>query len=155
MEMKYKVAGQFENMYPVTLGDNVRLNDGKTLEEWKQDVNDIENFVKDSSTKEVWNGSEVMDANTTINISSILSECKNGWILVFKYASSNANYSYHYVPKIHTSIATPNSSVKFLTSQSNTLLVKSLYFTDTTIRGFKTNNSGGNEAVVLIKVFSY
>lgn len=154
MQMNYKTAGQYENMYPITLGDNVRLNDGKTLEEWKTSLDDINNTIKDSIT-ELWSGSEVMEADKIITIPKSLAETKNGWILVFKYASSNANYSYHYVPKIHTSIATSNSSVKFLTSQSNTLLVKSLYFTNTTIKGFSTNNSGGNEAIVLIKVFSY
>ena len=154
MQMNYKIAGQFEHLYPITLGDNVKLNSGKTLEEWKQEIDDLSNLMQDSIT-EVWSGSEVMEAEKTITIPKSLSDCKNGWILVFKYASSNANYSYHYVPKIHTSIASANASTKFVTSQSQTLLVKSLYFTDTTIRGFSTNNSGGNEAIVLIKVFSH
>lgn len=103
MQMNYKKSGQFEKLYPITLGDNVKLNNGQTLEEWKKQADDLLNNVEDTGYNVLWEGSEVMakKADGTaqeITISKNLSECNNGWILVFKDAGANSNYSYHYVP---------------------------------------------------------
>ena len=161
MQMNYKKSGQFEKLYPITLGDNVKLNNGQTLEQWKKQADDLLNSVEDTGYNVVWEGSEVMGKNTDgtaaqITISKKLSECNNGWILVFKDAGANSNYSYHYVPKYHTSILGDSTGMKFIMGASgNAVCSKFIFIGDTTIKGHTVNGTNGNDVIVLCKVLSY
>lgn len=156
MQMKYKVAGQFEYMYPKTLGDNVNLNNGQTLEQWKKQIDDIYNDKEDSDFNEVWSGSEILGGGSEITILKPLKECKNGWILVFKEPSgASGNVNYCYVPRAQPDLY-PTFGIKFLVGVKNEgVRSKFLYITNTTIKGHTSNGAGGNEDTVLVKVISY
>ena len=161
MQMNYKKSGQFEKLYPITLGDNVKLNNGQTLEQWKKQVDDLLNNVEDTGYNVLWEGSEVMARNTDgtakeITISKKLSECNNGWILVFKDAGANSNYSYHYIPKYHTVNLGTSAGMKFIMGASgNAYISKFVFIGDTTIKGHTVNGTNGNDVVVLCQVLSY
>ena len=161
MQMNYKKSGQFEKLYPITLGDNVKLNNGQTLEQWKKQVDDLLNNVEDTGYNVLWEGSEVMAKNTDgtskeITISKKLSECNNGWILVFKDVGANSNYSYHYIPKYHTTILGASEGMKFIMGGSNNAFYsKYLFVGDNTVTGHRVNGTNGNDVIVLCKVLSY
>ncbi|XWX31074.1 tail fiber protein [Staphylococcus phage PG-2021_19] len=156
MQMKYKVAGQFEHMYPKTLGDNVNLNNGQTLEQWKKQIDDIYNDKEDSDFNEVWSGADVLGGNSELTILKPLKECKNGWILVFKEPSGvSGNINYCYVPRVHSDLYS-TFGVKFLVGvRSGGIRSKFLFITNTTIKGHTSNGTGGNEETTLVKVISY
>ena len=160
MQMNYKKSGQFKKLYPITLGDNVKLNNGQTLEQWKKQVDDLLNNVEDTGYNVLWEGSEVMGKNTDgtqkkITISKKLSECNNGWILDFKDAGSNSNYSYHYVPKYHMSVLGASEGMKFIMGGSrNAFYSKYLFIGDDVITGHTVNGTNGNDVIVLCKVLS-
>lgn len=160
MQMKYKVAGEFQKLFPVTLGDNVKLNNGQSLELWKQQVDDYLNNVEDEGYGVLWEGSEIMGkeadgSSKKITISKKLSECKNGWILVFKDAAANSNYSYHYVPKYHMTVLGSSGGMKFIMGGSgNAFYSKYLFVGDNTVTGHTVNGTNGNDVIVLCKVLS-
>lgn len=161
MQMNYKKSGQFEKLYPITLGDNVKLNNGQTLEEWKKQADDLLNNVEDTGYNVLWEGSEVMAKDTDgtqkeITISKKLSECNNGWILVFKDVGANSNYSYHYIPKYHTTNLGATAGMKFIMGASgNVYCSKFVFISNTTIKGHTVNATNGNDVVVLCQVLSY
>lgn len=152
MQMNYKTAGQFEHLYPVTLGDNVKLNSGKTLEEWKQEVNDLLNAVEDGYT-EIWSGSDILGVTGSgITLPSTLSSAKNGWILVFEPVGSTSNKNYCYIPKVH-----PNGSgLKFVIGgEGGAVYSKFIVIKGTTLNGHSTNGASGNENMALKRVIAY
>lgn len=152
MQMNYKIAGQFEHLYPITLGDNVKLNSGKTLEEWKQEVDDLLNAVEDGYT-EIWSGNDILGVTGSgITLPSTLSSAKNGWILVFEPAGSASNTNYCYVPKVH-----PNGNpIKFIVGGiGGAMYSKYVYIDGATLNGHSTNGESGNEIMALKRVIKY
>ena len=160
MQMRYKKAGEFEKLFPITLGDNVNLNNGQTIEEWKKEVDGFLNDVEDEGYGVLWEGSEIMgklpdETAQKITISKKITECKNGWILVFKDAGANSNYSYHYVPKYHMSVLGASEGMKFIIGGSrNAFYSKYLFIGDDVITGHTVNGTNGNDVIVLCKVLS-
>lgn len=154
--IKYKLNGQFEHLYPVTLGDNVRLNNGTTLEQWKKQIEDLFNQVEDKDYNEIWSGSETLDGSKEIVLTKPLSECSNGYILVFKEPSgASGNVNYCYVPKTQSSMY-PTFGIKFLVGvRSGGIRSKFIYIEDKKIKGHSSNGTGGNEETVLVKIISY
>ena len=114
MQMNYKIAGQFEHLYPVTLGDNVKLNSGVTLEQWKQQIDDLFNALEDDDFNVMWNGNDILSATTELTMPKKLSECKNGWILVFGDTTQGSNWNYCYIPRTHASMYDYSGGVKFI-----------------------------------------
>lgn len=112
--MNYKIAGQFEHLYPVTLGDNVKLNSGVTLEQWKQQIDDLFNALEDDDFNVMWNGNDILSATTELTMPKKLSECKNGWILVFGDTTQGSNWNYCYIPRTHASMYDYSGGVKFI-----------------------------------------
>src|SRR5699024_9594441 len=104
MQMNYKISGQFEHLYPVTLGDNVKLNNGVTLEQWKQQIDDLFNAFEDDDFNVMWNSNDIMSGTTELTMPKKLSECKNGWILVFGDTSQGSTWNYCYIPRTHASM---------------------------------------------------
>ena len=153
MQMNYKIAGQFEHLYPITLGDNVKLNSGKTLEEWKQEVNDLLNAVEDGYT-EIWSGSDPLGKiGSGITLPSTLSSAKNGWILVFEPADSTSNKNYCYIPKVHPD---GSSGVKFIVGgKGGVIYSKFVVINGTALTGHTINIENGNETMTLKQVIKY
>ena len=152
MQMNYKKSGQFEKLYPITLGDNVKLNSGKTLEEWKQEVNDLLNAVEDGYT-EIWSGSEVLGVTDSgITLPSTLSSAKNGWILVFEPVGSASNKNYCYVPRINPD----GYGLKFIVGGSGgAIYSKYVIINGTSLEGHSSNGTSGNENMALKRVIKY
>ena len=46
MQINYNNNGNFEKLYPITLSGNVKLNNGKNIEEWKMEVDDDFNNIE-------------------------------------------------------------------------------------------------------------
>ena len=153
MQMNYKKSGQFEKLYPITLGDNVKLNAGKTLEEWKKEVDGLLNDVEDGYT-EIWSGNEVLGVGSSITLPSTLSSAKNGWILVFEPVDSDSNKNYCYIPRIHPSA--PKIGIKFVVGgEGGTVYSKFVIIIENTLNGHSTNGKNGNENMALKRVIKY
>lgn len=152
MQMNYKIAGQFEHLYPITLGDNVKLNSGKTLEEWKQEVDDLLNAVEDGYT-EIWSGNNILGVTYSgITLPSTLSSAKNGWILVWGPVGSDSNNNYCYVPKVHAN----GYGIKFIVGgEGGAVYSKFVVINGTALNGHSSNNGNGNENMALKRVIKY
>lgn len=156
MQMNYKISGQFEHLYPVTLGDNVKLNSGVTLEQWKQQIDDLFNALEDDDFNVMWNGNDILSATTELTMPKKLSECKNGWILVFGDTTQGSNWNYCYIPRTHASMYDYSGGVKFLVGVKNSAITsKFVFISDTKIKGHLANTQGGNEGAALLKVISH
>ena len=156
MQMNYKISGQFEHLYPVTLGDNVKLNSGVTLEQWKQQIDDLFNALEDDDFNVMWNGNDIMPETTELTMPKKLSECKNGWILVFGDTKQGSNWNYCYIPRTHASMYSYSGGVKFLVGVKNSAITsKFIFISDTKIKGHLANTQGGNEGAALLKVISH
>ncbi|AVP40288.1 tail fiber protein [Staphylococcus phage phiSA_BS1] len=156
MQMRYKNKGEFEYMYPETLGDNVQLNNGQSLEEWKKQIDDLYNEKEDSDFNNIWSGSDILGGGSEITVLKPLKECNNGWILVFKEVSGvSGNVNYCYVPRVQPDLYS-TFGIKFLVGvKGGGVRSKFLYITNTTIKGHSSNGAGGNEETELVKVISY
>lgn len=157
MQMRYNNNGKYDYIYPETLGSNVLLNNGQTLDEWKNQIDDLYNEKEDEDFNVLWTGMEPMDSTTELTMPKKLSECNNGWILVFgDNYSGGTNFSYHYVPKVHTSIYSYTSGCKFLVGARNGAITsKFIYIDDLHIKGHTTNVTTENNVSALVKVISY
>ena len=154
MQMNYKVAGQFEHLYPVTLGDNVRLNSGKTLEEWKVEIDDLLNAVEDGTQTIIWEGTPTILGVTGagFDVGQNLSDAPNGWILVWNPSGSGSNTNYCYIPKLHPG----GYGIKLIIGGAGgTVYSKFIIINGSTINGHSTNNASGNETMVLTKIIKY
>lgn len=168
MQMKYKTKGNFENMYPKTIANNVEFNNKTSLEEWKKEVEDSTNVVEDniktlqekvglqsSNYKELWRGDDLIGASSNINPSKKISDCNNGWLLVFRNASALNNFSYHYIPKIQI-LFTTTEGVKILAGSSNGVIAqKYVIIKDETIKGISINETGDNAKATLTRVYEF
>lgn len=168
MQMKYKTKGNFENMYPKTIANNVEFNNKISLEEWKKEVEDSANVVEDNiktlqekveqkfdNYKELWRGDDLIRASSNIKPSKKISDCNNGWLLVFRNASGLNNYSYHYIPKMQI-LFTTTDGVKIIAGSSNGVIAqKYVIIQDETIKGISNNETGDNAKVTLTRVYEY
>lgn len=156
MKMQYNKDGSYEPMFPVTLGDNVNLNNGQTLEQWKTQIDDLYNIKEDDDYNTIWTGSMAMGGTDEVTTLKPLTECENGWILVFKEPSgASGNVNYCYVPKVQPDLYS-SFGIKFVVGvRSGGVRDKFLYIKDLTITGHNSNATGGNEETVLVRVISY
>src|SRR5699024_2320142 len=152
MQMRYKKAGEFEKLFPITLGDNVNLNNGQTIEEWKKEVDGLLNTIENSYT-DIWTGNDVMGVvNVGMTMPSTLASAKNGWILVWGPVSSDSNNNYCYVPKVHNN----GQGIKFIVGGTGGVVYsKFVAINGTQITGHNINNQNGNENMALKRVIAY
>lgn len=156
MKMQYNKDGNYEPMFPVTLGDNVNLNNGQTLEQWKTQIDDLYNIKEDDDYNTIWTGSMVMNETDEVITLKPLTECENGWILVFKEPSgASGNVNYCYVPKVQPDLYA-SYGINFVVGvSSGGVRAKFLYINNLTITGHSSNATGGNEETELVRVISY
>ncbi|QYG29974.1 hypothetical protein K0O13_07645 [Mammaliicoccus sciuri] len=157
MQMNYKKDGKFEKLFPKTLSGNVMFNNGQTIEEWKMEIDNYINKTEDKF-EELWSGNDLVTANSSIIPSKKLTECNNGWLLVFKNSSSVNNFSYHYIPKIHLTL--PRNllldGVKLLTGSAGGVIAhKYIFIEDNSIKGHSSNETGDNSKTELYKIYEY
>lgn len=138
-----------------------------TVEELEQKTNDLQSRVEtlESKTDEaLWTGADVMGAGATITPNKKLSECKNGWILVWSDydettgVANNSQVATVVVPK---QIAPTNSFYCIIPSGINangtvTSCGKSLGISNTSITGYAGNNATTDGQDVCLKaVYEY
>lgn len=162
MQMKYNKDGDFTNVYPETLAENVKFSSGDSLQEkqeetnrdlWRIDV--LENSMP--STKSLYESDGLyMKESQTVTPSKKLSECMTGWILAWKKYDHRQQYNYTHVPKIHAEFAKASKGLKtVLSDRGGTIIQKYLYIDDKKIEGHDSNKEGDNEGLVLAGVFEY
>lgn len=156
MQMNGNTNGKYQQLYPKTLSGNVTFNNGQTLEQWKYDVEDIMNDTREPLYTILWEGRAILGSGERIDIDKKLTECKNGWILLFKQTGYSHNYNYQYVPKVHPYVTESEKATKFvLGAQGGAFVQKYIFIQDNYIEGFRTNSSGGNENQELIRIIAY
>lgn len=157
MQMNYKKDGKFEKLFPKTLSGNVMFNNGQTVEDWKMEIDNYINKTEDKF-EELWSGNDLVTPSSNITPSKKLSDCNNGWLLVFKNSASVNNFSYHYIPKIHLKLPRDLASdgVKLLTGSSGGAIAhKYIFIENNLIKGFSTNETGDNAKTELYKIYEY
>lgn len=152
MQINHKVAGQFEKLYPVTLGTNVKLNSGTTLEAWKAYIEDRLNQYENGAV-EIWTGNHILGVTGAgITLSQSINNSRNGWILVFKPSNSTQNYNYCYIPKVHPA----GGGVKFIVGGTEgTVYSKYVIVDGNKLNGHSSNNTNGNQIMELVRVLTY
>lgn len=150
MDMKHREGEVWVPMYPKTLADNVTLNNGETIQEKVEEIE--EKFPEDVI---LWEGSSQLNGDDVIKPSKPLSECANGWILVWKMESGHQQFQYTVIPKISLTFVAAGGSRALLGSQGNRIVHKYFYPRDEEITGHSSNTSGDNDLIVLYRVLEF
>lgn len=117
----------------------------------------------------LWEGASFMNENQTVTPSKKLSECKNGWILVFSdyddatSKKNNYNAVSFVVPKKNASGTNWNGSSfmcclprEVKTDGTFVITAKQVYIYDDHITGFVANNAGAaNRDVILSAIYEF
>lgn len=151
MIIKNNVNGTWKELYPKTLADNVELDDGRTVQEYKEDV---DSRFPDQTY--LWEGGVVLSGSDTVIPSKPLSECSTGWQLVWKRVDGAQQFQYSEIPKLHINIASSNAGTRQVLGESGGRSVhKYFYVSDTDIRGHDSNEDGDNGSIELAYVLEY
>lgn len=167
MQINYTNDGIYNKIYPVTISENVKLNIGKNLEEWKQEVDDDFNNIEHRTSEleqqfesslinnSLWSGNSLLDSTDVITPTKKLVDCKNGWLLMFKYAGAYNNLNYEYIPKHHLTVGNSGGVKLVLGSTSGTYVQKYIYVKSDTVTGHSSNVASGNEVIELFNIYEY
>lgn len=122
-------------------------------------VYDNKKLLTDIQSTPLWQGFHHMSGNESVTPSKKLSDCNNGWVLVWSdfddgVGPRNWNVCYSYIPKNTIFKAGQNTTLP-LTAGESTWAIKTLYVYDTYFRGNDTNKKDGNYDVVLRAVLEY
>jgi hypothetical protein len=151
--IKQRVGNSWKELYPKTLAENVKLKDGRTLQQYKEEVDS-----RFPDQIPLWEGNVYPLSEDTITPSKRLSECANGWLLRWQRRTAsgleNNNYQYTYIPKIH--LLSSNGGVRVvLGSTGGTYVFKYIYVDANKITGHATNEQDNNHNIALSGVFEY
>lgn len=163
MQIKHKRNGVYEHLYPKTLSENVEMNDGNNVEQWKKEVEDDLNDVKEVSERlkdglsNLWSGSKLMDSNDVVRPRKKLSECFTGWILVWKRAGSRSQFQYTVIPKIHVDVISGSTggTKSVLSTIDSKVVIKYIYIVDDEITGHGSNTESDNSDIELAGVYEF
>lgn len=118
-------------------------------------------FRDPNANNSLWSGVALMVDATTIKPTKPLSECANGWVLLWAdYAGNDkaddANYISSYVHKSHAIFNSNDNSYWVVSSTANNVAAKTLYLTDTTIKGHDDNRDISTlNDIVLVRVLEW
>src|SRR5699024_466301 len=120
--------------------------------------NEIKKEVK-PSTEPLWTGVLLVMPDHEIKPSKKLSECANGWILqwqtyVVGEGAKKSNLQFTFIPKITLKIG-EGIGHKSTLSRRDYFITKYYYISDNMITGYKDNNTGVNNDLVLTAVFEW
>ena len=166
MQIKYKKSGSFEYLYPKTLSENVEMNSGKSVEDWKkaldEDLANMEEKIEDYSklinrkTTPLWKGEDVAGDSFSIKPDKKLTECFTGWIFCWQKVGTTQQSQYYHVPKYHLDLITTSGGTKMiLSTQGSKALHKYLYVTNDSIKGHSSNSSGDEKDLALVAIYEY
>ncbi|MCD4839759.1 DUF859 domain-containing protein [Neobacillus sedimentimangrovi] len=104
----------------------------------------------------LWEGAYWMRGDHYVYPTKKMSECPNGWILVFTYwtgsQQSNSNFTYCFVHKTHAL----TSGIYFLIGDNNyNPMFKYIYVGDDYLRGHDSNDDGAKAESVLFRVLAW
>lgn len=116
-------------------------------------------YLRDIQSTPLWRGYHHMTANETVRPSKPLSQCNNGWVIVWSdwdvgLQGQDWNFCYSYVPKNTPWNGGQNHTFP-LTAGENSWAIKTLYIYDTYFKGNSTNRDGTNDDVVIRAVLEY
>lgn len=109
----------------------------------------------------LWSGYHHMTGNETVTPSKPLSQCNNGWVIVWSdfddgVGPQNWNFVYTYVPKNTSWKSGQNHDFVMASAETESnIAVKCLYVYDTYLRGNDTNRQGNANDVVMRAVLEY
>lgn len=145
---------EYGNLYPKTLADNVDLENGQTVQEFADDMND--RMPVDIL---LWEGSKVMNGEDVVTPSKKLSECFTGWGLAWRREGALQQKSFTFIPKAHIVLGGTGGGIRQIVAEQKSrggIMNKYIYATDTQITGHSTNETGddGNlGSIVLVGVY--
>lgn len=129
--------------------DNFRILDGVAY------LNGKPVFLDDM--KRLWTGGAFMFDGQTAPATKNLSDCPNGWVLVwseFSASSQNYGWQYTFIPKSHTSHAAGGGIWVGGHGTSGVVLKKYIYVTNTAVNGHAMNDDAPNNQMVLRYIYS-
>lgn len=120
---------------------------------------DGKKVLRDIQGSPLWQGFHHMSGKETVTPSKPLSQCNNGWVIVWSdfddgVGPQNWNVCYSYIPK-NTIFKTGQNTTLPLTGGEDSWAIKTLYIYDTYFKGNDTNKNGGNYDVVIRAVLEY
>ena len=143
---------------PVYLKTHTAAIDG--LESYPTKVDTDKAYLKVPTIDELWSGGWFMNGSQTVTPKKKLSECANGWLLVFTNAENDAStkteFQYLFIHKRHvkkysaTGIVFPTASYNGAKTG-----VKYLYITDTNIKGNDLNGNAANKFKIMTEIYEW
>lgn len=120
---------------------------------------DGKKVLRDIQGSPLWQGFHHMSGKESVTPSKALSECNNGWVLVWSdwddgVGTQDWNFCFTYIPK-NTPWKNGKNHTFPLSAGEDTWAIKTLYVYDTYFRGNDTNKNGGNYDVILRAVLEY
>lgn len=120
---------------------------------------DGKKVLRDIQGSPLWQGFHHMAGKETVTPSKPLSQCNNGWVLVWSdwddgVGTQDWNFCFTYIPK-NTPWKNGKNHTFPLSAGEDTWAIKTLYVYDTYFRGNDTNKNGGNYDVILRAVLEY
>ena len=147
--------GSWRELYPKTLGSNVTLNDGRTIEDLKEELDS-----RVPSMSPLWEGNMYPDGDQVVIPSKKLADCPRGWMLRWEGYNpgsgfSNSNYQYVEIPKLHV-LHKNSGAMRFtLGWTGGELVFKYVYVFNDRLEGHSSNIDGNNNRIALSGIFEY
>lgn len=107
----------------------------------------------------IWEGIKQLSEYDTITPEKPLSDCNIGWLLVWSDADNmdypnNFNYATTLIPRLSLIVGSGNFFCTVPSNEDGTIIVKTIYITNSQIKGFEGNNKGNKADVVLRQVIA-
>lgn len=147
-----------ENNEPKAMATVVEAVDG--LENYPTKAETGKAYLKVPTTDELWAGGWFMNGSQTVTPKKKLSECANGWLIVFTNAENDAStkteFQYLFVHKRHVKKYSATGIVFPTANYNGTKIgVKYLYITDTNIKGNDLNGNAANKFKIMTEIYEW
>ena len=149
----YKVAdgkGGFDEIMLKSIAEQIFFNDNKNLQE--------KLFMKEK----LWEGCTYLNKGQNFRVSKPISQCQNGWILVFSDYDvggnpngNNYNFCTHVVHKDSLVVNGGNVLFSIPNSESGGWTIKAAYILDNEIQGQSIEGLDGWNDVVLRQIIEF
>jgi hypothetical protein len=144
-------------------GGNMYTNyyDNGAWKGWQTLFTSAENVAYQHFQESLWDGASYMHGTSHIYPTKLLTECRNGWCLLFSdynvgEGERNLDYYWYFVPRGTATYAAGHHQViipQYWSPTENSSVIKTLYIYDNKISGHANNDStDGQKDVVLRRV---
>lgn len=123
----------------------------------------IQNWVKTnyptlSAGEIIWRGTASMNADHVQTMSKKLSQCENGWLILFcpveNSEPANRLFCSYFFPKNRSKFTSQDEAIPLVNARTGKLVYKVLKMSDSTITGSVANVSGDNLSMFMVGVLS-